>query len=113
MALHGDRSATLDDVTIVSLNCETCGAIEVTHENIEGFVCADRLSASYVRLTCPVCGTLVVRLVSPQKMHELIRAGVHARPWTFGNVPELAERHEGPPLTRDDLLDLMEDLRDL
>lgn len=83
--------------------CTWCGDIEIEAGQVR---CAvdphgDR---ALVELTCPSCSRLVLLAVSAARAASRMLGG--ARPMT-GPIPfELLERHTGPRLTMDDLLDL-------
>ena len=56
------------------------------------------------RFRCPVCDHVVRREATTRIVDLLVGAGAEQE--TFRWPAELTERHAGPPLTADDLLDL-------
>jgi hypothetical protein len=65
-------------------------------------VCADDDAGSYT-FQCPRCDTRILKDAEPRVVDLLLASGVSLTTWRL--PAELGERHDGPPLTHDDLLD--------
>ena len=91
--------------TIVRATCQRCGDVEMTPEHLELRVCTDLQRSTYV-FTCPSCDTLISKPAADARVRRaLLAVGVRTVEWSF--PAELTETHNGPPLTEDDLIDLM------
>lgn len=65
-------------------------------------VCSADLAAAYA-FRCPVCHLMVTKPTDHRVVDVLVSSGVPLRTW---DVPaEIEERHEGPAITWDDILD--------
>ncbi|MCB1270266.1 MAG: hypothetical protein KDB31_02495 [Microthrixaceae bacterium] len=64
--------------------------------------CRDTDSATYL-FRCPSCSMIEVRDAESHVVDVLLAAGVRSTDWTL--PAELAEAHDGMPITHDDVLD--------
>lgn len=91
--------------TIVKTTCSRCGDVELDPRQLELRICSvpDR---SVYAFTCPGCSAPVIKPAADPRVITLLRSvGVPTVGWSI--PAELDEPREGPPLTSDDLLDLM------
>lgn len=89
--------------TLVHATCVDCGDIQVTTAEVTVRVCiAPRHPAAYV-LRCPRCAGIVTRPVPVRVANLLVCYGAAFQLWA--PPAELAEPHEGPPISHDDLID--------
>lgn len=96
-------------MTTIRASCPTCGDVELTAKDLSVRVCADDNRGSYA-FTCPICRLAVAKDAEPRIVDLLASSGVRVRVW---HLPaELAETHEGPRLTHDDLLDFHQVLQE-
>ena len=91
-------------MTTVRAQCPACGDVQLQIDDLTVRVCSDEEMPSAYRFRCPGCDQTVHREASPRIVDLLVSAGAPHERWTW--PAELAERHDGPPLTPDDLLDL-------
>ena len=89
-------------MTTIKATCPACGEVELTPDDIELRVCT-HAPASYYVFECPQCRTDVQKPADDRVIQLLISGGVRALVWELPG--EVLEVHDGPPLTRDDLLD--------
>lgn len=90
---------------IVKATCGRCGDVELEPSQLQLRLCsvADR---SVYAFTCPSCEAAVVKPAGDPRVISLLRSiGVPTVVWEL--PAELQERRDGPPLTSDDLIDLM------
>lgn len=89
-------------VATIRASCPTCGDVELTSRDVTVRVCAADNQGSYA-FRCPACELAVSKPADPKIVDLLVSSGVRLSVW---HLPaELAERHDGPPITYDDLLD--------
>jgi hypothetical protein len=89
-------------MTTIKASCPTCGDVELTAHQVRLVVCSIR-SWSYYAFSCASCLEEVRKPAGRDVVALLISGGVVAEPWA---VPaEALERHEGPALGYDDVLD--------
>lgn len=86
----------------IRATCSECGDVEMTTADVWVRVCDDDNQGTY-HFRCPICAMLVVKPAEPHIVDLLVASGVAWSTWR--RPAELAERHEGAPLTHDDLLD--------
>lgn len=89
-------------MTTIKAMCPHCGEVELTPDDIELRVCT-YAPASYYTFECPACQQEIQKPADDRVVQLLISGGVPATVWELPG--ELSERHDGPPLTIDDLLD--------
>ncbi len=89
-------------VATIRASCPTCGDVELTSRQVTVRVCAADNQGSYV-FRCPECTMAVAKLADPKIVDLLVSSGVRLTVW---HLPaELAETHDGAPITYDDLLE--------
>lgn len=94
---------------IAKVTCPACGELEVDLSTVQVCICQNFPERSFFRFDCPLCEQVVTKPASPAARRLLVsEASVAFWQWT----PELDERHDGPPITLDDLIDLHFDLED-
>jgi hypothetical protein len=86
----------------IKAECHTCGAVRLRVADLTVRVCADDKSGAY-RFRCPRCDVAVVHEATSAICALLVSVGVHEEVWRL--PAELRERHRGPAITPDDLLD--------
>jgi predicted RNA-binding Zn-ribbon protein involved in translation (DUF1610 family) len=91
--------------SIVIATCPRCGDVEVDPADIEVRL-HPRPGASRFRFICPWCGSYVEKPADDPRLVALLE-GAGARIVRVEIPAEAFERPAGPPLTLDDLLDLM------
>lgn len=97
-------------MTTIVASCPFCGQVELAPEQIELTICDPAARSTYTFL-CPACRVTVRKPAAAHAITLLVSGGVAAHVLV---VPlEALERHTGPPLTSDDLLDLLIDLEQL
>lgn len=89
-------------MAIIKAACDRCGQIELAPEDIELRLCRHAPAASFA-FKCPHCGEVVQKPADDRVIQILIAGGVRTKMWEL--PAEIWERHEGVPLTHDDLLD--------
>lgn len=88
--------------TRITCACPRCGDLQLSPPELRLVVCVPEPERSCYQFTCPRCRALVTRQAS-----DRVVLGLCARGVAVDTVPlEALERHEGPALTLDDLLDL-------
>lgn len=93
----------------VFATCRDCGDVAVAGPDVAVRVCRADGRASCA-LRCPKCRMVVARPVSEVDAVRLVVAGARQSVWD--PPAELAERHVGPPVTHDDLIDFHRALSD-
>jgi hypothetical protein len=89
-------------MTTIKASCPTCGDVELTAHQVRLVVCSVR-AWSYYAFACASCLEEVRKPAGRDVVALLISGGVLAEPWS---VPaEALERHDGPALDYDDVLD--------
>ncbi|HEX9683673.1 MAG TPA: hypothetical protein VGA13_11360 [Acidimicrobiales bacterium] len=86
----------------IRASCPDCGDIELTTRDVTVRVCSDDNQGSYT-FRCPTCLLAVAKDAAPRIVDLLVSSGVNMVSWDL--PAELSERHAGPALTHDDLLD--------
>ena len=94
-------------MTTIKLTCEGCGKIELAPWDIHVRFRLDDEQWSYY-FQCPHCGLRDNKQINGHMGRLLERSGCDCEPWTW--PAELDEPHTGPPITLDDLIDLMVEL---
>ena len=85
----------------IRASCRDCGDVELTVHDMTVRVCAEDNKGSYA-FRCPRCRMAVTKAAEPRIIDLLVTAGVQLDVW---RVPaELRERHDGAPVTHDDLI---------
>jgi hypothetical protein len=89
-------------VTTIKASCPGCGEIELTSDDVTLMVCS-HAPLSYYTFTCPRCVDDVRKPADDHVVSLLMSGGVRAVVW---EVPaEALERHDGPVIGYDDVLD--------
>jgi predicted RNA-binding Zn-ribbon protein involved in translation (DUF1610 family) len=97
--------------TVIKTTCTTCGEVPISPDDIELMVSPTAPQMSYFSFHCPRCERLVRKPAGREVIDLLFNAGVPVLPL---DVPQEAlEKHPGPALTSNDLLDLMTELEGL
>jgi hypothetical protein len=92
-------------MTIVRASCPICGDVELIGTQVR-LVTSNIEERSHYSFTCPTCGDLV-RKPAPLEVQRLLMAGgIH--PERLEVPAEALERHHGPSLDWDDLMDFQE-----
>src|SRR5919108_2014940 len=95
------RSETRRDGPWVQARCAWCGDVEFALGELR--IHASQETEGLLEFVCPSCGRLNVRPLGHPELAALANAG--ARP-SSGPAPfELLEKHAGPPISWDDLID--------
>lgn len=92
--------------TTIKATCPTCG--EVSLESTDIILRITQKTSGTYAFICPQCRRSVTKPADDRIIRLLMSAGVE--PLADGIPAEVLERHDGPPLTVDDLLDLHEAL---
>jgi uncharacterized protein YlaI len=104
------------DPTEITANCPICGDVKLTGTDVRVTQYLDDEAASIYTFTCPKCH---------EEHAKPAPRGVRAALWTAYPRPEWTQeyltpppvsfdpRPQGPPLTLDDLIDLMMELEQL
>ncbi len=86
----------------IRASCLTQGDVELTSRDVTVRVCAADNQGSYT-FRCPACALAVAKPADPKIVDLLVSSGVRLSVW---HLPaELAEAHEGLPITYDDPLE--------
>jgi hypothetical protein len=89
-------------VTTIKASCHDCGEVELTNADVTLMVCS-HAALSYYTFVCPKCEHDVRKPADDHVVSLLMSGGVRAVVW---EVPaEALERHEGPVISYDDVLD--------
>lgn len=91
----------------IKAHCPVCGEVALVPRDIE-LVIPDKASRGTYSFVCPACCELVTKPADDHIIELLLSGGVKAR--VVANPAEARERHDGPRLTTDDLLDFLNDL---
>jgi hypothetical protein len=89
-------------VATIRASCPTCGDVELTSRDVVVRVCAADDEGSYA-FRCPSCRMAVAKRADPKIVDLLVSSGVCLCVWQ--PPAELAEIHEGEPISYDDLLE--------
>lgn len=92
----------------IRASCPTCGDVELTSGEVTVLVCSSNNSSSYA-FECPNCEVAVTKPAEPRVVDLLVSTGVRLSVWQL--PAEMEERHDGPPINYDDLLELHFELR--
>jgi hypothetical protein len=88
-------------VATIRASCPTCGDVELTTAEVQVLICSTTSDASY-SFRCPSCLVVVCKPTEDRVVDVLVASGVRMSVWQM--PAELDERHNGDPLTWDDLL---------
>lgn len=94
-------------MTIIRATCVICGDVELTQDDVTLTVVYPVSERSTYSFTCPACGEETSKAATDEVVALLMSGGVHVQQVII--PAEALEPHTGPPLTMDDLLDLMLD----
>ncbi len=95
----------MSEATRIIVNCPDCRQVRVDPADVTLRNCVDDESWSY-RFTCPHCDRLAAAETESSAALGAVTAGALVERW---HLPaELRERHDGPDLKLQDLLDLHE-----
>ena len=89
-------------MTTIKASCPTCGAVELTPADVSLMVCS-HAPLSYYAFCCPTCAEQVRKPADDHVVSLLVSGGVPVGVWDLPG--EALERHDGPRLSYDDLLD--------
>lgn len=88
----------------VYATCPSCGQVQMTSNDVWLRVCINAPSLSSFGFQCPACHQPVVKPACDHVISMLTSVAITPEVW---HVPlEVFEPHDGPPISRDDLLDL-------
>lgn len=90
-------------MTTIKASCPGCGEVELGPADVRLMVCA-QADLSYYAFDCPRCADEVRKPADDHVVSLLVSGGVPAQLWDL--PAEALERHSGPALSYDDLLDL-------
>lgn len=94
----------------ILVTCSSCTEdIPLKPHEVCSRICTDNGDAEY-RFTCPECDAIIVKPTTARMVETLEAAGVQVELWTL--PAELFERHGGPSLTHEDLLEFHIQLSD-
>jgi hypothetical protein len=92
--------------TIVKATCPACGDVELAPEELKLRVCSMPDASTY-HFVCTNCRQIVVKSAADERVVQLLSSvGVPVVNWDL--PAELSERHDGEPITLDELIDLHE-----
>lgn len=94
------RKETL--VATIRASCPSCGDVELTSREVSVQVCASNNQGSYA-FRCPACTVAISKFAEQRIIDLLVSSGVRLSVWSL--PAELGERHDGPALGYDDLLE--------
>lgn len=90
---------------MVRATCERCGDVELVPDEIELRICIAPERSVYA-FTCPSCKASIVKSAAdPRVVRVLASVGVPIVGWPL--PVDVIEHGDAPPLTVDDLIDLM------
>ena len=91
--------------TMVRTTCNRCGDVELTPEDLELRICIEPERSVYA-FTCPICREAIAKpAADPRVVRALASVGVPIVGWPM--PAEEGSLADAPPLTIDDLIDLM------
>lgn len=91
--------------TRVEATCPTCGVVECSLDDLVLGVCSFQ-PASYYAFECPNCEEWISKAAAAAVIEILVAEGV--RPFHFDPPLEVLEHPtDGPPITENDVLDMM------
>ena len=88
--------------TRIRATCPTCAEVELRGTDVALKVCTQP-KRSFYSFTCPACATVVVKPADERVVRLLVSGGLTPEYWE--PPAELLERHDGPALGYDDLLE--------
>jgi predicted RNA-binding Zn-ribbon protein involved in translation (DUF1610 family) len=88
-------------VALVRASCPTCGDVELPGTALHARKCSTTGEGSY-SFGCPECGTVVVKPADQRLLDLLVASGIPMTTWSLPS--ELAEEHDGDPISYDDIL---------
>jgi len=88
-------------VALVRASCPSCGDVELPGTGLKARLCETTGEGSYT-FTCPECATVVVKPADKRLLDLLVASGIALISWSLPG--ELAESHEGEPISYDDIL---------
>ncbi|MBA2607727.1 MAG: hypothetical protein H0U92_02185 [Actinobacteria bacterium] len=88
-------------VALVRASCPACGDVELPGAALHARMCETTGEGSY-SFGCPECGTVVVKPADQRLLDLLVASGIVLTSWSLPG--ELAEVHEGDPISYDDIL---------
>lgn len=94
--------------TVIKASCHDCGDVELAVRDLSVRVCTEAEQGSYV-FRCPTCQMSVVKPAEQRIVDLLVASGVQLIEWRL--PAELFERHDGDPISHDDLIDFHHLLR--
>lgn len=98
-------------MTVIRATCPRCGDVALSQFDVTLTIVLPLYDRSTYRFDCPGCQETVIKSAEPEVVDLLKSGGVQVEEI---RIPaEALERHDGPPLTWDDLLDLMLDTSSL
>ena len=86
----------------IRASCPSCGDVELTTREVQVLLCSTNNEGSYA-FQCPACRLAVSKPAEPSVVDVLVASGVRLAVWEM--PAELGERHAGPPVSHDDLLE--------
>jgi hypothetical protein len=89
--------------TRIRATCPTCAEVELRGTDVTLKVCTQP-ERSFYTFTCPACVMVVVKPADERVVRLLVSGGIKPEYWE--PPAELLERHDGPVIGYDDLLDL-------
>lgn len=91
----------------------TCGEVELVPDDIHLWICVGKEQDSYYHFTCPFCRCQTRRPANSRVAQLLIYAQVPQSNFTpLTEADEVAQMADKPPLTKDDVLNMVLDLQD-
>lgn len=91
-------------MTTIKASCPTCGEVELTPADVSLMVCS-QAALSYYAFHCGTCDREIRKPADDHVVSLLVSGGVAARVWDL--PAEALEVKQGPPISYDDLLDLV------
>jgi hypothetical protein len=88
--------------TVIKASCHECGDVELAVGDLRVRICAEDEQGSYV-FRCPTCQMSVVKPAEQRIVDLLVASGVELVQWRL--PAEIYERHDGAPISHDDLID--------
>jgi len=89
-------------VATIRTTCPLCGDVELRTGDVVVRVCSATHEGVY-EFCCPDCRQPVIKPAQARIVDLLVSSGVRLSIWD--PPAELLERHDGPPISYDDLLD--------
>jgi hypothetical protein len=89
-------------VATIRATCPTCGDVELSSEQMQVLICSADQGASYA-FRCPMCRLMVNKPTDERVVDVLVSSGVMLRTWDM--PAEIQERHDGPAISWDDILE--------